>query len=63
VCTRKPRTLQDLRHNIESASVAISPEPWEKYAILLHVITNSALGLVVDILNICEVKVTIKTMA
>jgi hypothetical protein len=34
----------------------------EKYASVLHVIVNNALGLVVDILNICDFKVTNTTM-
>jgi hypothetical protein len=58
VCTRKPRTLQDLRLRIETASVAVPPAILQEVCTLLHVTVNSALGLVVYILNICEFKVT-----
>jgi hypothetical protein len=33
-------------------------QQYEKYAILLHILVKNALGLVVDILNIYEFKVT-----
>jgi hypothetical protein len=34
----------------------------EKYATMLHAVVNNELGMVVDILNICEFKVTNTTI-
>jgi hypothetical protein len=41
----------------------LQQQPCEKYAPLLHVIIKDALGLAMDILNICELKVTNETLA
>jgi hypothetical protein len=58
----KLSTPQDLRQKIESASVAI---PSAKLRELCHIVAlyyQQRLGLVVDILNICEFKITKETV-
>jgi hypothetical protein len=52
--TSKPRTLQDVRREIEIAFVAVPLATTQKACQLLHIVVNNALLLVVDILNICD---------
>jgi hypothetical protein len=56
------KTKNTAEPEIEIASVAIPPGAREKFATLLHIIINSALGLVVDILYICQFKATSDTV-
>jgi hypothetical protein len=59
VFDKNSRILQDRRHQTEI--VLLFHQQCGKYATLLHVI-NYVLGLVVNILNVCEFKVTNTTM-
>jgi hypothetical protein len=60
----KPRTLQDLKHEIAIACAAMPPATIKtyEYATLFNTTVNISLVLVLVILNICDFKVTNTTM-
>jgi hypothetical protein len=62
VHTRKTRTLQELRHKIQIAFVAIPPATLGKVCDSVACYYQQCIGAVVNILNICEFKITFETV-